>query len=322
MSTAKNILLLNFGGPENLDQVENFLYQLFADREAIQMPLPAFGQKILARIIARFRCKSSQAKYQHIGGRSPLPEITANLARKMSAMEPLFQIELAMRYGEPSIKTVLEKMFREKRPPDYIIPLYPHYSYATTFTIEAEVQKNMHRIRQEKADYTLQSPIFLRCWYEHPAYIALIADYIKEIKQDLSSCQDDILYLFCAHGIPLSYIKKGDPYPEQIRKQVSLIIEKSDLKEHCEIAWQSRTGPNKWLNPDCENVVLTYAEKGFKHLVTIPLSFVCDNLETGWDLDKELQKIALDSGFKTCRRMSMPNDSDAFAAFLLLLCRG
>ena len=275
------IVLFNLGGPDSLESVKPFLFNLFFDKAIINLPNPF--RYILAKIISMTREKKSQEIYSLIGSKSPLLQETKK--QKLALYESLkqatkedFEIFINMRYTTPSAKEVM-KQIEEYNPTEIILlPLYPQFSTTTT----GSSVKNF-------LDYlNLKIPIKTICCYPiEEDFIKAHASLIKE-----KILYKDIRILFSAHGLPEKIIKAGDPYSFQVEKTVENVVKELNIKDlDYKITYQSRVGPVEWLKPNTEDEI-EIAGKQKKNIIIVPIAFVSEHVETLVELDIEYKLIA------------------------------
>lgn len=304
MSDKTAVLLLQMGGPDSLDAVEPFLLNLFSDRDIIKIG-PAFLQPLIARFIVRRRAPKVEAYYGKIGGKSPIRELTeaqaAALERKLGDDYRCF---VAMRYWHPSTLEALAAIRKEGISRIIALSLYPHYSRATTGSSINELT----RVLNESGSGFQVSHIDR--FYDHPLYISSLAEKIKEALAGFHPLAD-VEIMFSAHSLPQSFIDQGDPYLSHIEETVRLVMEHfADIPYH--LAFQSRAGPVKWLEPSTEEMLKHLAAHGRKNLLMVPLSFVSDHIETLYEIDIQYAKEAWDLGIANFRRSPSLNDYPLF----------
>ena len=283
MKTA--VFLMNLGGPRNLAEVEPYLYELFLDVLPVGLgPL----KRPLAWLIANRRAPSSAEKYQLIGGRSPLVERTEEQARALaSALGPGFSCHLAMRCGHPSTEEAVREALAAGAERALALPLYPQWANATTRSSLAELRRRWPKDR----------PLAEVCsWHDHPGWLEACAGTVREALAELpEAARGEALVVFSAHGLPVSEVKKGDPYPRYIEVSARGVAERLGLGAgRWQVTYQSRIGPTKWLGPDTVEF-LERAARG-RAIVTVPIAFVSEHLETLYDLDILAREAATKGG--------------------------
>jgi ferrochelatase len=307
------ILLLQMGGPDSLDAVEPFLYNLFSDRDIIRIG-PAFLQPLIARVIARRRAPKVERKYEEIGGQSPIRELTELQARALEeALGEGYRVFVAMRYSKPSTVEALAAIKREGIRRIVALSLYPHYSRATTGSSINELERVL-----AQAGSSFEVTCIDR-FYDHPLYVEALAERIREGIADFHPLAE-VELLFSAHSLPQSFIAEGDPYLSHIEETVRLVMERLGEVDH-HLAFQSRAGPVKWLEPSTEEMLARLAAQGPKSLLVVPLSFVSDHIETLHEIDIEYAVLAHKLGYARFRRSPSLNASPAFIACLADLVR-
>ena len=304
----KALLLLNMGGANSLDDVEIFLTNMFNDPYILGIK-NKFLRKFVAFMITKGRLKTAKHNYEQIGGKSPLCELTAKLCEKISSLQSEFDaVDFAMNYTSPFVKDVLKKY--EKFDEIVLLPLYPHHSQTTITSSLADFKKAKEELKL-KAKISLCEP-----FYDDDAYNKIIISHIREAVKDTDI--SDISLIFSAHSLPRKIIEKGDIYEKHINEHVQILSKM--LKEQglnfkdVSLAYQSRLGPVKWLEPSL-NEALAKCEN--KKALIYPLSFCIDNSETIFELVIEYAKLAKELNFSFYKVAQCPNFSDEFASFIL-----
>jgi len=298
------VLLLQMGGPDSIADIEPFLYNLFCDRDIINIG-PAFLQPLLARLIARRRSGKVAAYYSKIGGKSPIRELTEQQASELEKkLGTDYRCFVAMRYSRPDAAEALTAIAREGIKRIIALPLYPHFSRATTGSSLNELERVLAR-SVDRPDLTV-----VRQFCDHPQYINSL---VEKIKKGLAGIENrsNVQLLFSAHGLPQSFINSGDPYLDQIQITVRLVMESfADIPHH--LSFQSRAGPVKWLEPSTEDKISELAVKGAGPLLVVPISFVSDHIETLYEIDIQYREEALKHGLNAFHRVESLNTSVQF----------
>ena len=280
------IVLFNLGGPNSLESVKPFLFNLFYDKAIINLPNPL--RYIIAKIISIIRERKSQKIYSLIGGKSSLLQETQEqrllLTKKLKQLiKEDFAVFINMRYSAPFVKETINQI--EKYNPSEIIllPLYPQFSSTTTGSSVKNFLQNL-----DIPIKTLDIPIKTVCCYPlEEDFIKAHVSLIKEKLYDKNFC-----ILFSAHGLPEKIIKAGDPYSFQIKETVKAIVKELNIKDlDYKITYQSRVGPIEWLKPNTEDEI-ELAGKLKKDVIIVPISFVSEHVETLVELDIEYKLIA------------------------------
>ncbi len=307
------VLLLQMGGPDSLDGVEPFLINLFSDRDIIRLG-PAFLQPLIARWIARRRAPKVEAQYEKIGGRSPLRELTSAQAQALEeTLGGGFRCFPVMRYTRPSTIDALATVKKAGISRLVALPLYPQYSRATTGSSYNELRRvlALSRVKFELTG--------IESFHDHPRYIEALVQTVEEGLAGFSG-REVVTLLFSAHSLPVSFIERGDPYLSQVQETVRLVMERFPGRRH-ELAFQSKAGPVKWLEPSTEDVINRLAEEGCRNLLVVPVSFVCDHLETLFEIDITYAELARDKGIERFLRAPSLNCASPFIDCLADLVR-
>jgi len=324
------VLLLNLGGPETGEDVEGFLYNLFADPDIIRLPsLLAPLQSLVALLISKRRAPKSREAYNSIGGGSPILEYTraqADLMKK--SLKDRYGIEaktyIGMRYWYPFTEEALDKIREDEINALVILPLYPQFSISTSGSslrvLQEEFAKKIELYGPKKMFHTV-----IPSWYDRPGYVKSVANLIRgeldsftpeEIEDGISDEQPIPKHvLFSAHGVPASYIEAGDPYKAQIEdcvEKIKALLPKEEEGVKVHLSFQSRVGPVEWLRPYTDDVLPSLGEQGVKNLVVVPISFVSEHIETLEEIDIEYRELALESGITNWRRSPALNTDATF----------
>ena len=307
------VILLQMGGPDSLEAVRPFLLNLFSDRGIIKIG-PAWLQPLIARMIVKKRTPAVQQKYREIGGRSPiLPLTEAQAAALQAKLGDGFSCSTAMRYWHPLTSETVSQVMAQNPAQIVALSLYPHYSRATSGSSFNELERQL--AQHKNTPKLIRIPHF----YDHPLYIAALAEKIEE---GLASFPDrsPVQLLFSAHSLPQSFIDAGDPYLDHIQTTVRLVMERFANTSH-HLAFQSRAGPVKWLTPSTDDKLRELAKNGCKELLMVPLSFVSDHIETLHEIDTEYAEEAHKLGIHTFKRTESLNSSPTFIRCLAELVR-
>jgi protoporphyrin/coproporphyrin ferrochelatase len=299
------VILLNMGGPNNLDEVEMFLKNMFADKNILTMKSDLL-RKFVGGMITFTRTESSQDIYRQLGGKSPIVGHTKNLVNKLQdKLGEDVLVDFVMRYTPPFAPEVIEKINKQNVEKIYLIPLYPQYSTTTTKSSLEDFEEHYH---DSGADAIL---VEIKHFFENENYNKAIIQRIQEQMPD--SEYEDFDIIFSAHGLPQKIVDAGDSYQRYVEKHVEILKqklqdEKMDFHE-VHLAYQSKVGPMEWLKPSLEDKLKTVRNRG---VIIFPIAFTIDNSETDFELEIEYREIAEELGFKEYRVCRCPNDSDLF----------
>ena len=312
------IVLFQLGGPDSLQAVEPFLLNLFLDPDIIPMGPLGFLRKPLAKLISSRRSIPVAGKYAEIGRRSPIGLLTERQrVRLVEAVSPYIDpvAVTAMRYWHPMTAEAVETL-RKAGPLDEIVllPLYPHFSYATTLSSLKEWQQVYGKSNGGPKVCTIGQ------FYNHPRYVQAVVQRIGSILRQFPD-SSRIHLVFSAHGLPMSLVEKGDPYPQQIEETVRLVCE-AGAKQYPGwpgmhlLCYQSRVGPAKWLQPPLTGTIERLGHEGVKEMLVVPISFVTEHIETLHEINIEARDEARKVGIERFRMMPAVGDSPLFIGAL------
>jgi len=312
------IVLFQLGGPDSLETVEPFLLNLFLDPDIIPMGPLSFLRRPLAKWISSRRCVPVSGKYAEIGRRSPIGLLTERQRQRLiAAVSPHVDAVAvtAMRYWHPFTSEAVDAL-RRCGPLDEIVllPLYPHFSYATTLSSLKEWRRAYGNPDGGPPERMISQ------FYDHPLYVQAVTHRIGSMLRQFPD-SSRIHLIFSAHGLPISLVERGDPYPEQIEKTVRLVSEAGSKefpgwpRTHL-LCFQSRVGPTKWLEPPLTGTIERLAHQGVKEMLVVPISFVTEHIETLHEINIEARREAEKLGVERFRMMPAVGDSPLFIAAL------
>ena len=305
------IVLLNMGGPNNLGEVEMFLKNMFNDPNILTMKSNLL-RKFVGGMITFTRAESSQEIYRQLGGKSPIVDHTKNLIaaleKKLDDQEVI--IDFVMRYTPPFAPEVIARLKEAGVEKVYLIPLYPQFSTTTTKSSLEDFEEAFHK---SGMDAIL---VEVKHYYENNTYNEAVIERIKEKMVDTDYNDFDII--FSAHGLPQKIVDAGDPYQRHVERHVELLkkkLEEHEMKFHrVHLAYQSKVGPLKWLEPSLETALHKVRNRG---VIVYPIAFTIDNSETDFELEVEYREIAEEMGFNDYRVCRCVNDSEKFVDALI-----
>lgn len=304
----KALLLLNMGGPNNIDEVEMFLRNMFSDKNILTMD--RYTRALVREIIIFNRIDEVKENFiKNLGGKSPLPELTYKLIEKLKVKLDL-AIAPAMRYVPPFASDALKK-FQEDGVQELILfPMYPQYSTTTTLSSLEDIEA-----RCEALGYAPKITL-IEPYYDDYAYIEMCANKILEAFEDKNTQEYDLL--LSAHGLPTSIIASGDPYQTQIEGNVSALRiyfhERGIKFNNIKLVYQSKVGNSAWLEP---NLVDVLRKPYHRKVLIYPLAFTVDNSETLYELEVEHREIADKIKYDDYRVAKCFNYDDAFIDFIV-----
>lgn len=301
--TAKTALLvINFGGPQTAAEVEGFLYELFADKDVIPLPGGRYVQELFADRVSQKRAPATVAQYAKIGGGSPLVPMTYAQAEAVHAELKAGGLEIdlfvGMRYTRPFIREALSAIRDGGYARLVCLALYPHYSFATTASSYNEVARQL-----EKLDMGGLSVHFIPAWHHDPDYLAALVDRIGATLLGLPEGAAPHL-LFSAHGLPVSFIERGDPYQAHVQQSVRDAVRLLGWTGGYSLAYQSKVGRARWLGPSTDDELRRLGASGVEAVAVVPVSFVGEHIETLFELDLEYRHVAEEAGIRHYARVA------------------
>ena len=312
----KVVLLMNLGTPSEAkpSAVRKYLAEFLSDPRVVELPAWLW-KPFLNAIVLPIRSKRSAKLYQSIwmDEGSPLLVYSKKLAEKVQEkLGDSYQVVLAMRYGQPSIQAILNKVLLKSTIRSLILlPLYPQYSAATTASCFDVVSKFFEKKR------SIPSLHFISSYFDYSLYITAWAEKIRAywLTQDTQN-----YLLFSFHGLPQRSIKLGDPYEQQCYSTVNLLAKRLNLStEQYAVVFQSRFGRAQWLKPYCDVVLQQLPKKGIKRVVVVCPGFAVDCLETLEEISESYHSLFLKAGGESFHYISGLNDSNAHSELLSYL---
>ena len=293
----KAVILFNLGGPDKLENVEPFLFNLFNDPAILN--LPGFFRYPLAKLIANRRAPIAKKIYQELGGSSPILKLTKEQASSLELSlnngdkSSEYKCFVVMRCWHPRAIDVVKEVASYSPDEIILMPLYPQYSAATSGSSIKEWKDIC-----KKNNFEVKTSII--CCY--PTDKNFVQAHKNEIMKKIKSLKNFKL-IFSAHGLPEKNIKKGDPYQWQVEQSVNKIVEELNLDNlDWILSYQSRVGPLKWIGPSTEEIIVQNSKLG-KHIVLVPIAFVSEHSETLVELDIEYKDLADKNGCKNYSRV-------------------
>ena len=288
------ILLVNLGTPDSTSwfDIRKYLKEFLSDRRVIEVN-PIVWQIILNLFILTFRPSKTAKAYKEIWmekeNMSPLRYYTQKQTQKLREIitNPKTEIDFAMRYGNPSIKSVMNKLQANGCERLIVLPLYPQYAAATTATVCDEVYRCLMKMRWQPS---LQ---IIPHYESNPLYINALVNSIEKKITEINWQPDLIIASY--HGIPKKYFEKGDPYHCYCHKTTRLMKEKFD-KVPIETTFQSRFGPQEWLQPYTDKTLESLPKTGKKNILVICPGFSSDCVETLEEISIQGKESFLNSG--------------------------
>ena len=293
----KAVILFNLGGPDKIENVEPFLFNLFNDPAILN--LPSLFRFPLAKLIANRRAPTAKKIYKELGGSSPILKLTKEQANALEAKlnkdDGMYNYKcfVVMRCWHPRAENVIKEVINYHPEEIILMPLYPQFSAATSGSSIKEwgdiCKKNNFKVKTSTI-----------CCY--PTDQSFIEAHKIEIMKKIKNLENFKL-IFSAHGLPEKNIKKGDPYQWQVERSVDKVVRSLNIKDlDWVLSYQSRVGPLKWIGPSTEDIIIKNSKLG-KHIVLVPIAFVSEHSETLVELDIEYKELANKNGCKNYTRV-------------------
>ena len=304
------VVLFQLGGPDTLEAIEPFLFNLFSDPDIIDFPFARLGRRALAKLISTTRAKKVEHHYASIGGGSPIRRFTELQARALEGALAESGLEarcfVAMRYWHPFTAEAIAELRAADCDQVVLLPLYPQYSSTTTGS-------SLHEWQRLFAD---DLPVHtVRNFYRDPLYLDALVERIEEAL-DRFPRPAEVELVFSAHSVPQAVIEKGDPYQREIRDTVELLIGRGGWRNRRHLCYQSKVGASKWLQPSLHRTLHALAAEETREVCIVPVAFVSDHVETLGEIDHEMREEARRLGLAQFEMSAGLNDSPKFIAAL------
>lgn len=287
----KAIVFLNMGAPRNLDEVEVFLRNMFTDKNIITVK-SGMLRSFIASSIIRGRKSEAKGNYAQLGGFSPLVTHTKTFVENIKTTFPDFEVVNIMRYTPPFALSEVKWLKAKGVEEMVVIPLYAQYSTTTTKSSLEDFYEAL-----AKANFAPNLKVITR-FYKNETYNEAIIEQIETALEDKDPSALELI--FSAHSLPVKIIENGDPYQKEIIENVEILKEKLVQRglhfNNIHLAYQSKLGPVKWLEPSLEDTLKTLENK---NVLIYPISFILDNSETEFELDIEYREVAEALGYET-----------------------
>jgi ferrochelatase len=309
------VLLLNLGGPDSLEAVEPFLVNLFSDPFLIRLPLRGWARRKFAQWVARKRAPHVRQLYSEIGGRSPIEPITRKQAAMLEGqLGPSYRCYVAFSAWTPYIREAVAAAQADGCGKLVGVSLFPQWCSATTASV-------LHDLRGEAARRRLPL-VEVDRYPEDPTYLDALASTVREgLLRFPEEERAQVHVLFSAHGVPVSIVKKGDPYEREVRATVQGVLGRLPAGQPWSLSWQSKVGPLKWLEPATANHLPALAARGISRVLVVPVAFVSEHIETLHEQRILLRGIAEKAGICRYEVANALNDCALYARALARLVR-
>jgi ferrochelatase len=307
------VVLFQLGGPDSLEAIEPFLYNLFCDPDIIDFPFARIARQPLAKLISTRRAKHVAHHYADIGGKSPILEFTRRQAVALEAelrREVDARVVIAMRYWHPFTEQAIRELQEFGADEVVLLPLYPQYSKTTTGS----------SLNEWRRKWRGPEPQVVEEFHQEPAYLDAVIEKINDTLAEFDD-PDEVDFVFSAHSVPVAVIEAGDPYRRHIERTVELAWERGGWRGRRHLCYQSKVGASKWLRPSMHETIARLAAEKRNNVLVAPISFVSDHVETLHEIDIEHREQAVKLGIANYRMVPGLNDSPAFIAALSGLVR-
>jgi len=300
------IVLFQLGGPDTLEAIEPFLYNLFCDPDIIDFPFARLGRKALAKLISTTRARKVQHHYATIGGGSPIRRHTEQQARALEKELRSQDLDahcfVAMRYWHPFTEEAIQELQAAECDEIVLLPLYPQYSSTTTGS----------SLNEWRRHFTDDLPVHCAGeFYRNTMYLDAVIEKVNAaLGRFPRPHQPEIL--FSAHSVPMSVIEKGDPYQQQIEETVQLLMQRGRWSNRHRLCYQSKVGASRWLQPSLRDTLDKLAMEKTREVCIVPVAFVSDHVETLGEIDHEAREYAHRLGFTQFEMSAGLNDSPRF----------
>jgi len=312
------VVLFQLGGPDSLEAIEPFLYNLFCDPEIIDFPLAKVGRPLLAKFISKGRSRKVRNHYAEIGGGSPIRRLTEEQA---AALEEELRatidakVFVAMRYWHPFTHETIAQVKEAGCDELVLLPLYPQYSSTTSGSSLNE----WHR-RCREAGFARPTRVVDQ-FHDYGPYIDSLTAQIDETLARFPE-PENVHLVFSAHSVPVSVIDAGDPYRDQIEATVWLVRRRGGWPNPATVCYQSKVGNQKWLQPTLHDTNKHLGGQGVENMLVVPIAFVSDHVETLSEINIEGREEAIEHGIQQFEMMPGLNSQPLFIQALASLVLG
>ena len=302
----KAVILFNLGGPDSLEAVRPFLFNLFNDKAIIGAPQPI--RYLLAKLISGKRNKKAQGIYAEIGNKSPILELTNAQAEALqNELGDGYKVFVCMRYWHPMAKEVAASVAEYAPDEIILLPLYPQFS---TTTSESSIDDFKKHYSDKNAKFSA-----VNCF---PLEENFINSHVEIMREQVAK-YPDARVLFSAHGLPEKVIAIGDPYQWQVEQTSQKVADKLGLKDWV-VCYQSKVGPLEWIKPSTEDEIERAAKDG-KDIILTPIAFISEHSETLVELDIQFKEFAFEKGVNNYIRIPALGTHPLFIKSLVELCK-
>ncbi|MGL5626073.1 MAG: ferrochelatase [Candidatus Rhabdochlamydia sp.] len=310
---SNTYLIINFGGPRDLEEVEDFLKELLTDREVIRTPFPSFIHRLLFTRIAKKRALKVIPEYAKIGGKSPIYEDTEKMAATLRQyiQAPILTFHRYLPKTHASFLSAIEQI-----PEDHqirVFPMFPQFSYATTGSVA-------HFFSRHLCGRILNQLSWIKSYAAHPLYLGAFEQQIRLCLEQHQLKEEEVCLLFSAHAIPRKFICTGDPYEKECHLSF-LALKKRFPQAVCHLSYQSQFDKQEWLRPYTSDVCeeITNWTQDRKIVIVVPLSFTSDHIETLFEIESLYLPVIRKQGVAAIRCPALNHHPDWVQAILAIM---
>ena len=296
------VVLTQVGGPDDLASVKPYLQSFFSDPDLIRLPIwmkPFQG--LFAWALASARAPYSRGLYASIGGGSPIKQQTlaqaAALAAELQRGGLPLPVYVAMRHSQPNSLAAMRAAQTAGIRKLIVLGLFPQYSYSTTLSGVVGIRNALRALRYDPQLTIVEE------YCDDPNFVNAVADLTRRTLADFRAPAEQVHLVFSAHGLPVSYIRDGDPYLEHVTRSVNAVRAVLNHQGPWHISFQSRLGPQKWLEPASDKLIDDLGKAGAKAICVVPIAFVSEHVETLNEIDIQYADIAKQAGIKEFARV-------------------
>jgi ferrochelatase len=301
------ILMLNMASPASPEAVGPFLRAVFADRDIMRLP----AQRVTGPLLAALRAPKVRRVYESIGGGSPLLALTEaqgrGMVQRLDAISPEtapHRHYVALRYTDPSSDDALRRLRLDGARRVVAFSQYPQYSSTTTGSSLKDLWRAAGRARLDPSRWSV-----IDRWPAHPAFVRAVAARVREGLAGFPEAERDaVTILFSTHSVPLSVVRSGDPYVQEVAATVRAVMDELGGSHPHVLSWQSRVGPIAWQGPSTADVLRELGRRGCHGVLAVAVAFTTDGVETLAEIDQEYAEVAERAGIAAFRRAPAPND--------------
>lgn len=307
------LIVANFGGPRDLNEVSSFLEALLTDPDVIRTPFPQWLQNLFFRRVAKKRAVQIAEDYMKIGGKSPIFEDTEWIASRLQELLSIQALSFH-RYLRATHADFLDRLLLTQAEKIVVFPLFPQFTYATTGSIARWFAEHLPSAVVAKMQW-------IRSYPDHPRFVLAFQRCIRDFMQEQGLLESETAFLFSAHGLPESFILQGDCYQRECERSYRSIVQGFPLAVSV-LGYQSQFGRARWIGPSTTSLSSQPAQwtQGRKQVVIIPLSFTSDHIETLFEIEEQYLPLVRQAGLSAFRCPALGRREDWTVAMSDIIC--